>query len=86
MRALPPGEIKGRVRSLRGPALSARIEVLELHEAVTSDASGRFRIDVPPGSYTLHISAEGHEPQQRSVEVEQNGVSILVIDLRRSAK
>jgi hypothetical protein len=82
---LPPGEIKGRVRSLRGNPLVARIEVVELGTSVISQPDGTFRFAVPPGAYTLRISAERHEPQERSVRVEQLGVAILVIDLRRLA-
>jgi hypothetical protein len=82
---LPPGEIKGKVRSLRGGPLVARIEVVELGAAVVSQPDGTFRVPVPPGAYTLRITAERHEAQQRSVRVEQLGVAILVIDLRRLA-
>jgi hypothetical protein len=80
---LPEGEIKGKVRSLRGGPLVARIEVVERGEAVTSQPDGNFKLTVPPGAYTLRITAERHETQERSVRVEQLGVAILVIDLRR---
>jgi hypothetical protein len=82
---LPEGEIKGKVRSLRGGPLVARIEVVERGESVMSQPDGNFRLTVPPGSYTLRITADRHETQQRSVRVEQLGVAILVIDLRRLA-
>jgi hypothetical protein len=85
-RKLPEGEIKGSVRSLRGGPLVATITVMELERSVTSAADGTFRVDVPPGSYTVRISAEGHEAQERPVRVEQLGVAILVIDLRRSSR
>jgi hypothetical protein len=80
---LPAGEIKGKIRSLRGGPLVARIEVVERGESVMSQPDGNFRLTVPPGSYTLRITAERHETQERSVRVEQLGVAILVIDLRR---
>jgi hypothetical protein len=85
-RALPDGEIKGKVRSLRGGPLVATIEVVELQKSVTSGPDGTFRIDVPPGAYTLRISAAQHETQQRAVQVERLGVAILVIDLRRLSR
>ncbi len=81
---LPPGQIRGRVRSLRGKALLAQVEVMPLGQTVTTDATGAFIMDVPPGSYSVVVRAEGHETQERPAEVEQDGVTILVIDLRRS--
>ncbi len=83
---LPPGQIRGRVRSLRGKALRAQIEVLPLGQKLETDAKGAFVIDVPPGHYSVVVRAEGHEQQERPAEVEQNGVTILVVDLRRSKR
>ena len=85
-RPLPAAEIKGSVRSLRGGPLVATIAVVELEKSVQSGADGTFHLEVPPGSYTVRISAPGHESQQRTVRVEQLGVAILVVDLRRSSR
>jgi hypothetical protein len=85
-RTLPAAEIKGSVRSLRGGPLVATIVVVELEKSVESGADGTFHLEVPPGSYTLRISAPGHESQERTVRVEQLGVAILVVDLRRSSR
>jgi hypothetical protein len=82
--ALPPGQIRGRVRSLRGPALRAEIEVSPLQMHAESQADGSFAIDVAPGDYAVTVRAKGHVPQTRTATVEQNGVTILVIDLERS--
>lgn len=83
--SLPDGEIKGKVRSLRsGRAVSARIAVEPLALTLETDAGGQFAIPVPPGEYTLEIVAPGHEPQRRTAKVEHRGVTILVVDLRRS--
>ena len=43
---------------------------------------GRFQVDVPPGRYRVTISAPGYQVQQRKVEVEENGVTVLNVDLR----
>jgi HSP20 family molecular chaperone IbpA len=43
---------------------------------------GRFEIDVAPGRYRVTISAPGFETQNRKVEVEENGVTLLNVDLR----
>lgn len=86
-RSLPEGEIKGKVRSLRGGrALRARIVVQPLGTAVETDEDGNFVLAVPPGRYQLEISAEGHESQERPAQVERLGVTILVVDLRRVTK
>ncbi len=85
-RALPEGEIKGKVRSLRGGPLKARVEVLETGRIIQTKDDGSFLIEVPPGDYRLRISADGHEPQERTAQVEHLGVTILVVDLRRTSK
>lgn len=86
-RALPEGEIKGKVRSLRGgKSLRARVVVEPLGTTVDTDGEGNFELTVPPGKYRLRISADGHEPQERPAQVELHGVTILVVDLRRAPK
>jgi hypothetical protein len=82
---LPAGEIKGTVRNLTGQPLRARVEVLPLGLVAFSDAQGQFLIEVAPGNYTLRISAEGYEHQDRPAQVGLRGVTILVVDLRKSA-
>ncbi|MFT3928304.1 MAG: carboxypeptidase-like regulatory domain-containing protein [Myxococcales bacterium] len=85
-RSLPEGEIKGKVRSLRGGPLKAQVEILTTGQVLQTADDGTFLIDVPPGDYRLRISAEGHETQERSAQVERLGVTILVVDLRRTRK
>jgi hypothetical protein len=90
----PQGQIRGLVRSLRGAPVAADISI----ESGTDDASsgsgaareparrraesGRFEVDVPPGRYRVTISASGYQTQQRKVDVEENGVTVLNVDLR----
>jgi hypothetical protein len=45
-------------------------------------AGGRFEIDVAPGAYDVTITAPGFAAQTRRVQVEQNGVTLLDVDLR----
>jgi hypothetical protein len=85
-RSLPEGEIKGKVRSLKGGPLKAQVEILNTGAVIQTQEDGTFLIDVPPGDYRLRISAEGHETQERSAQVERLGVTILVVDLRRTKK
>jgi len=83
---LPPGQIRGRVRNLRGASIRAQVELVPLGQTLTTDAEGAFVLDVPPGRYSVVVRAEGYEEQKRPAEVEQNGVTILVIDLRRAKR
>ena len=50
---------------------------------VQSDENGEFTLDLPPGEYEVTIEAAGVKPQTRKVKVEQNGVTILNVDLRK---
>jgi len=88
----PQGQLRGLVRSLRGTAVDAEVTVQpELAGAEDSgDANattlrapgGRFQLDVAPGRYRVTISATGYEIQRRKVDVEENGVTLLNVDLR----
>jgi hypothetical protein len=88
----PRGQIRGLIRSLRGTAVAAEISVEPEAAAETSGPApepqhlkaeaGRFEIDVPPGHYRVTIAAPGFEIQKRKVDVEENGVTLLNVDLR----
>jgi Carboxypeptidase regulatory-like domain len=88
-RNLPSGQIRGTVRSFNGRPLSATVRVA----ASTGDGArltplrstgGSFQLDVPPGRYQVTIEAPGHRQQARTVDVEQNGVTVLNAELRRA--
>jgi hypothetical protein len=81
-RDLPSGALRGLVRSRRGRALSATITVEPGALSATTDADGVFEIELPPGRYEVTIEAEGHERQERTVEVEVDGVTVINADLR----
>jgi hypothetical protein len=53
---------------------------------VTSDREGQFVIRIAPGDYTLRISADGYESQERPAQVEPSGVTIIVVDMKRARK
>jgi hypothetical protein len=81
--ALPPGQLRGLVRSFRGRPLAARLEVAPLGIETRSDARGEFEIDLPPGEYQVSVDAPGYRAQERRVKIEKDGVTILNVDLRR---
>jgi hypothetical protein len=80
-RRLPSGQLRGLVRSLKGADVDAEI-LVEPGERRVRAQRGRFEVDVPPGSYEVTISAPGYETQTRRVQVEENGVTLLDVDLK----
>lgn len=81
-RSLPRGQLRGSVTSIQGVALAATIVVQPLGTQVACGAEGSFQVDVAPGTYTVEVTAPGFRPQQRRVVIEDNGVTILNVDLR----
>jgi len=79
--ALPPGQLRGLVRSFKGKPLAARVRAEPLGKVTQTDAEGFFQIDVPPGDYELVIDAPGYAEQRRKTHVEQQGVVIVNADL-----
>jgi hypothetical protein len=96
---LPPGQIRGTVRSFGGRGVTATV-IVKATDAGAGAAGaqpaaapveiraegGAFQIDVQPGSYEVTIRAAEYETQTRSVRVEQNGVTVLNVDLRRAER
>jgi hypothetical protein len=83
---LPVGQLRGLVRSFSGKPLRARVYVEPIGIEATTDKTGRFQIDVPPGTYRVSLEASGYRHQKREVKVEENGVSIINVDLREVKK
>jgi len=83
--SLPAGQIRGTVRGESGKALRASIRLQPLDMKLETAADGSFVIDVPPGDYHVVVNAPGYASQKRPAAVEQNGVTILVIDLAEAA-
>jgi len=84
-RALPPGQIRGLVRSLSGkPIAGARVTVKPLGRTLRTGDDGSFRVDVAPGNYTLVVEARHYARQQRQLKVDQNGVTVINLELRKN--
>lgn len=81
--ASPGSQLRGLVRSFTGKYLNATITIDPSGLTTKTDKEGFFQIDIPPGSYQVTIEAIGYKKQTRSVKVEENGVSILNVDLRK---
>jgi len=85
-RPLPEGQIRGYIRSFGGKPLTATIVIEPIGMRLRTGADGTFQADVPPGSYRVTVRAPGHRTQKRSVQVEQKGVTVLVVDLLKKRR
>ena len=76
---LPPGQLRGTVRnSASGRAIAgATITIEPGGTTATTDADGRFTIDLPPGTYKVTAKADKFSPQSLDVTIEPdpNGVA-----------
>jgi len=81
-RALPPGQIRGVVRTMAGKPVAASVRVEPLDLTLQAGDDGAFRVDVPPGSYEVVITAPGLAPQRRRIQVDEDGVTVLNVELR----
>lgn len=79
---LPLGQIRGTVRGTGAVPIAAQISVTPLNVTLRAADDGTFVLDVAPGPYQVTITAPGYEMQQRQVDVEHNGVTVLLVDLR----
>ncbi len=79
----PRGQLRGIVRSFRGSAVDADVNVDGGDKDLRAE-QGRFELDVTPGVHEVRISARGYTTQVRRVRVEENGVTLLNIDLKKA--
>ena len=82
-RALPPGQLRGEVRSARGRPIAASLTIEPSGVGAATDEAGRFAVDLPPGEHAVTIRAPGRPPQRRRVRIEQDGVTILNVVMAR---
>ena len=80
---MPQGQIRGQISDYGGKPLAASIEVKPLGKRMTANDKGAFEVDVPPGDYRVVVRARGHRTQVRKARVENNGVTVLVVNLQR---
>lgn len=82
-RDLPSGQLRGVIQSFRGQPVAATITVTPGDHEITAGEDGSFEIDLDPGDYEVVITAPGYADQTRPIHIEQQGVTILNVDLRR---
>jgi hypothetical protein len=80
-RELPQGQIRGTVRRFNGKPVVAAIAIGSLGLSLKTQDDGTFEIDVPPGEYSVAVTARGFRSQTRKARVELHGVAILVVEL-----
>jgi len=78
---LPIGQIRGTVRRFDGKPILARIVISALKIDQKTRPDGTFEIDVPPGDYSVVVSADRFSRQTRTAHVEKRGVAILIVEL-----
>ncbi|HVV88593.1 MAG TPA: carboxypeptidase regulatory-like domain-containing protein [Kofleriaceae bacterium] len=82
-RVRPPSQLRGVIRGFDGQGLAATVRVEPLGVDVTAAADGTFTVDVPPGSYQVVVTLDGFASQTRKLTVEEEGVAIANIELRK---
>ncbi|HUS31200.1 MAG TPA: carboxypeptidase regulatory-like domain-containing protein [Kofleriaceae bacterium] len=82
---LPPGQLRGVVRSLPGGknVEGAEIKVTPGDQKATTAADGTFTIDLAPGTYKISVTKNGLKTQELDVTIDPNGVAIKNIDLQK---
>ena len=79
-------QLRGLVRSFAGTPLPAKVRVLPAGSSVTADNDGRFVLELPPGVYQVEIECGGYLTQQRRVSVQENGVTVLNVELHAAPR
>jgi hypothetical protein len=82
---LPPGQLRGVVRSLPGgkAVANATVTIAGGAQKTTTADDGTFTIDLAPGQYKIKVTAKGLRDQELDVTIDPNGVAIKNIDLQK---
>ena len=81
---IPPGRLRFVIRSFAtSKGIDAEVEVNPGGHKVPVLADGTTELDIPPGTYTVKVSAPGHSSQTREYTVDQRSVVIVNVDLRK---
>ena len=80
------GQIRGNVRSFDGAPLRATVNVQPGDLSTSTDALGEFSLDVSPGRYHIKLEAQGYRAQERDAVVDENGITVLNVELKKKKK
>lgn len=82
---LPPGQLRGVVRSLPGgkAVIGATVTIAGTNQKAETGADGTFQIDLAPGQYKIKVTSRGLKDQELDVTIDPNGVAIKNIDLQK---
>jgi hypothetical protein len=78
-----PAVVLGLVRGDSGAPVGATVRITELGRSARTNEAGQFRLEVPPGRYTLTIEAEGFVRQRKKIAVGGGEQSIHNVDMQR---
>ncbi len=76
-----PAVIRGLVRSRSSNTVQPVVRVQGRGEAVALNAEGRFVLTLPPGAYTLTVTAPGHVPQAKRFELAPGEQAVFHVEL-----
>lgn len=80
------GHLRGVIQSFRGKAIRGTEIRIEPAGIELSPSDGSFAAELPPGVYTVTVTAPGYQTQSLKAEVEAQTVRILNVDLRRQKR
>ncbi|MBS1252601.1 MAG: Bacillopeptidase F [Anaerolineales bacterium] len=67
--ASPTGTVVGGVKTADGTPIQSTIEVLDTPVTVQTDRKGSYRLDLPAGTYTLHVAPPGYRAKTAQVTI-----------------
>ena len=73
--------IEGNVYDNKEEIPFANIQIKELNVGTSSDSKGNFKLEIPPGNYTIEVTAMGYHKFIKKIQVVQNVDDTLTIDL-----
>ncbi|MEM6959051.1 MAG: carboxypeptidase-like regulatory domain-containing protein, partial [Myxococcota bacterium] len=80
----PEGALRGLVRDFRGRSLEATVRVGEA--TAQTDADGVFELNLEAGEHEVTIVSDGFQTQTRTVTVDEGGVTVMNVDMRRGRR
>jgi iron complex outermembrane recepter protein len=87
MNGVASGTITGTVTASEsgGPLAGAQVSVQGTVRRTVTDAQGRYRMSIEPGTYVVQVTTLGRQSDRRQVSVTAGGTSTLNFSLGTSA-